>query len=160
MFESLDHRDPSVAEEIYFVFQRSYPIEAGLIGVSEFPPLKRTATEIGSSRTCFGGFKINGRLAAVVEYTLQDSRLAIDSLVVDPGFFRQGLGEKLMLSVMDSESWDHAEVETATANAPAIRLYEKIGFVATETWMTGTGIEKIRMQYKTAGHGNGDTLGI
>ena len=42
----LDHDKESVSNVIYGIFQRSYQREADLIGVENFPPLKRTAKDL------------------------------------------------------------------------------------------------------------------
>lgn len=53
------------------------------------------------------------------------------NVAVDPDFRRQGVGEKLILSLVEKlkESGSHClTLEVRASNAPAIALYEKLGF--------------------------------
>ena len=56
MITKLENSNTRVAEQIYQVFQSSYQIEAQLIGVSDFPPLKRTVGDIVNSDNAIYGF--------------------------------------------------------------------------------------------------------
>ena len=146
--ELLEHNSTSVATEIYDVFQLSYKVEAGLVGIEDFPPLRRSASLIQSSNSQFFGQRIGGDLAAVVESTDDGENLSIDSLVVHPQYFRRGLASQLLQSLLEKSSWQHAFVETAAANDPALELYRKFGFSETKRWKTADGIEKVRLMSK------------
>ena len=53
------------------------------------------------------------------------------NVAVDPSFRRQGIGEKLISSLVDAlkEEESHClTLEVRASNEPAIRLYEKLGF--------------------------------
>lgn len=134
-----------MADQIYDVFQLSYKVEADLVGAENFPPLERTSAHIQSSRSKFLGVRIGSDLAAVVEFTQSGEDLNIDSLVVHPNYFRRGLASQLLRSLLSEADWQYADVETAAANNPAITLYQKHGFCVAEQWMTGDGIEKVRL---------------
>ena len=146
--ELLEHNSTGVATEIYDVFQLSYKVEAGLVGIEDFPPLRRSASLIQSSNSQFFGQRIGGDLAAVVESTDDGENLSIDSLVVHPQYFRRGLASQLLQSLLETVSWQHACVETAAANDPALELYRKFGFSETKRWKTADGIEKVRLMSK------------
>ena len=137
-----------IAKSIHQLFQKSYTIEAELIGVASFPPLERTVKVIQDSKTQFWGYYKNDTLAAIAEIELTDSLLDINSFVVSPTFFRQGIGSILLKYLLTTFSFDSAVVETATANKPAILLYEKHGFREAKIWMTKIGIEKIMLTLK------------
>lgn len=54
------------------------------------------------------------------------------NVAVDPAFRRQGIGEKLILALMEAlkQRENHClTLEVRASNAPAIALYEKLGFV-------------------------------
>ena len=135
-----------VASEIYDVFQLSYKVEAGLVGVEDFPPLRRTASDIQSSSSQFLGLRVGIDLAAVVEYSHVGENLSVDSLVVHPQYFRRGLANQLLQSLLATVQWKTACVETAAANNPAIALYQKNGFSESKLWQTADGIEKIQLK--------------
>jgi hypothetical protein len=46
--------------------------------------------------------------------------------------------------------WDTAEVQTATANIPAIRLYKKFGFCEHKRWHSDETIELILLSNTNA----------
>lgn len=141
--DTLDHTRPSVAAMIYRLFQRAYTVEANLLGVSNFPPLSRTPERIQNANRQFIGSYDGGVLTAALEYHQLGMRLLIDSVVVDPNYFRQGLAKHLLLTVLRDTTWQSAEVETATANTPAIALYRGLGFQEIRRFHTPQGIEKV-----------------
>ena len=145
MIELLDHHSEDVAIQIRDVFQRSYKIEAQLVGVKEFPPLQRSTSHIRATGSKFLGQWIESDLAVVIEYSLSAAHLSIDSLVVHPRYFRRGLASKILKSLLDRVNWQTADVETAAMNHPAIALYEKFGFSESRHWTTNEGIDKVEL---------------
>ncbi|NRD74769.1 GNAT family N-acetyltransferase [Shewanella sp. VB17] len=145
MIKKLDHANAEVANQIFTVFQHSYKIEAQLIGTLDFPPLKRSATHIEHSTSVFYGFSDNETLAAVIEIVIKDGHLNIDSLTVEPSYFRQGIANKLIRYALENIDFSNATVETAVVNIPAIDLYKKHGFVEYKRWVPSHGIEKVAM---------------
>jgi ribosomal protein S18 acetylase RimI-like enzyme len=145
MIQQLIHSHTEVAFEIYTVFQNAYKVEAQLINVVEFPPLARSAENISNSASIFYGYFENESLAAVIELTREDNCLSIDSLTVEPEFFRRGIANKLLAFTLELFSSRKTVVETAAANTPAIILYQKHGFVEFKRWVPDHGIEKIAM---------------
>ena len=79
-----------------------------------------------------------------------DSFTHIQSLVVSPKFFRQGVAQKLMEFVLESCDSKLFTVETGLENRPATELYRKFGFVEVKQWDTGHGVRKIKFEKKTA----------
>ena len=145
MITKLDNSNEEVAKQIFTIFQSSYKIEALLIGAVNFPPLSRSAKDIENSKTLFYGFSENECLAAIIEVVIKDKCLDINSLTVDPNYFRKGIANKLISYVLDVFDFTEAIVETAVANKPAIKLYKKHGFVEFKRWTPSHGIEKLAM---------------
>jgi ribosomal protein S18 acetylase RimI-like enzyme len=145
MITKLNNSNNNIADQIFTVFQNSYKIEAQLIGVVNFPPLLRSAKDIQNSTTQFYGFSENECLAAVIEIAIEDQLLEINSLTVDPSYFRKGIANKLIGYVLESMVFSKAMVETAVVNIPAINLYKKHGFVEFKRWTPSHGIEKLAM---------------
>ena len=143
MFELLDHRSAEVAAQIHARFQRSYAVEARLIGATDFPPLRRTAQQIRSSPGAYLGARQGLDLVAVVEYAIEGSHLDIENLAVDPCYFRQGWGTRLLQALLERVEWRTATVETAAGNLPAVALYEKTGFSVSGRRRAAEGIEKV-----------------
>ena len=153
MITKLEHSTEVVAKQIYSIFQNAYIIEAQLIGVDNFPPLLRTYRNIQLSESLFYGYKIQKSLAAVLELMIENDRMEICSLTVEPTFFRKGAASKLLDYTINELKCTQAIVETAVANTPAITLYEKYGFVEMSRWYTPEDIHKVTMVMKM---GNAD----
>ncbi len=133
----MEHTESAVAVQIHSLFQDSYRVEAKLIGAKDFPPLKRSATDIADCRSSFIGLWKHDVLAAVAKVSMNaESELSIDSLVVAPRHFRQGCASKLLEFVLNDFDWKTVLVETAGKNVPAIRLYEKFGFIQEKIGQT------------------------
>lgn len=146
MIALLEHNTTNIAADIYEIFQASYRIEAQLIGTLNFPPLQRTVSDIAQSLTMFYGAKIDSALAGVIEIEYNNKQLSINSLTVSPDFFRRGIAGQLMRHVLTVFEIEHAVVETASVNMPAIELYKKHGFVQFKCWTPSHGIEKVALQ--------------
>jgi len=145
MITKLENMNKDVADKIYTVFQNSYQVEAQLIGTLNFPPLSRGVKDIANSINEFYGFIVDGCLAAVVEIAVENKHLEINSLTVDPKYFRKGIASKLISFILNGFDSTKITVETAVVNEPAIILYKKHGFVEFKRWIPSHGIEKIAM---------------
>jgi ribosomal protein S18 acetylase RimI-like enzyme len=155
MIKRLDNVSENTALQIFNVFQRSYKIEAELIGTLAFPPLSRTVEDIMGSNTQFYGFVVNDStekkcIGGVIEISIniKDKTLDICSLTVDPNHFRKGIAGKLISFVLKENDFFDAVVETAVVNEPAINLYEKHGFVEFKRFTPSHGIEKVAMSLR------------
>lgn len=146
MISLLNHRTALEAEQIFYVFQHSYQVEADIVGVDNFPPLARTSKQIQQSTTSFYGFHSQQELAAVIEISLSDGKLHINSLTVLPKFFRQGIASQMIEHVLKANSFSRATVETAVVNKPAITLYERHGFKEYKQYVPDHGIPKTAME--------------
>lgn len=144
MITILDQEKQDISEKIHTVFQVSYAVEAELLGVTDFPPLKRTVSNYMESNTSFFGFHKGERLAAVLEIEPLPKSFHINSLVVDPYFFRQGIASKLMEHILDLFEGNTITVETGLANDPAKKLYKSFDFKEDGEYDTDHGIRKIK----------------
>ena len=148
MINKLDNSNEDVGNKIFKVFQNSYKVEAQLINASNFPPLSRSIKDIKNSETLFYGFYENGCIAGVIEVVVKGNQLEIDSLTVDPKYFKKGIAGQLISYILDLFEFTEAIVETAVANDPAINLYKKYGFVEFKQWTPAHGIRKVAMSLK------------
>lgn len=150
MIKELNNSYVEVARQIFKVFQRSYSVEAQLIGTLDFPPLKRSVNNIKESHTKFYGFFTNDTIVAVIEFSIRDRHLSICSLTVDPDHFNKGIANQLISYVLNIKGITTATVETAVVNMPAISLYKKLGFIEYKRWIPSHGIEKLAMTVECA----------
>ncbi|MFT5819969.1 MAG: ribosomal protein S18 acetylase RimI-like enzyme [Crocinitomix sp.] len=143
MIEKLQNTDLATAMKMKAVFQVSYAIEAKLLNAVDFPPLKRKIEGYTNSENTFFGFLVDDQIAGVIEIATKDTAIHIQSLVVDPQFFRRGIAKKLIGHILQDYDAKIITVETGAANEPASRLYEKSGFVEIRQYDTDHGIRKV-----------------
>lgn len=146
MIKKLQNNDIEISKKIRSVFQVSYKVEAKLLRAVNFPPLKRPLESYINSNTEFFGYLKNKELAGVIEIDHNDNYTHINSLVIDPKFFRQGIARKLIEFVFNTFDSNLFVVETGLENGPATELYKKFDFKEVKQWNTDHGIRKIRFE--------------
>ena len=148
MIERLQNKDIGVSNKIRSVFQVSYAVEAELLNATDFPPLKRSLESYLKSDNDFFGYLKNQELAGIIEINHDDSFTHIQSLVVNPKFFRQGIARKLIEFTLNSFNSKLFIVETGVENGPATELYRKLDFIEVKQWDSNHGVRKIKFEKK------------
>ena len=147
----LDHSTASVAAAIHGVMMAAYRREGELLGVADFPPLRRTPAQIAAAAGCFLGITAAGALVAVVELQAEPpAGVRIISLVVDPAHARRGLATALLRAVAEGHAGDRITVSTGALNRPALALYAAAGFREHSRWATRDGILMVTLCRGTA----------
>jgi ribosomal protein S18 acetylase RimI-like enzyme len=146
MIEKLKNKEPRISEKIREIFQQSYKIEAEILKATDFPPLKRTLENFINSDTDFYAYIINNQFAGVIEIDKKPNHIHIQSLVVNPLNFRQGVASKLMNFILTNFETNLFVVETGLKNEPATILYKKFGFKEVKQWDTNHGIRKVKFE--------------
>ena len=77
----------------------------------------------------FIGFEQKGNLLGVASYEEKKDYLIISRLAVHPKSLKQGIGTRLMSTIMEKNV--PIELTTGQKNTPAKKLYEKLGFLET-----------------------------
>ncbi|MGB5203672.1 GNAT family N-acetyltransferase [Eudoraea sp.] len=150
MILTINQKDQKTAKTIRSVFQASYAIEAKLLKAKNFPPLKRRLQEFIECRNAFYGYYMEDTLAGVVEVKTEVSNTHIQSLVVHPNFFRNGIGSALVQFVLENYHTNTFTVETGLANEPAKDLYYGFHFRKVREYDTIHGIRKITFLLRRA----------
>ena len=143
MIEKLQNNNIEISNQIHSVFQLSYAIEAKLLDATDFPPLKRPLESYQKSDNIFFGYLENTELAGIIEIEFDNKCTDINSLVVNPKYFRRGIARKLLEFVFNRFDSSLFIVETGVNNKPATELYKKLGFKEIKQWDTDFGIRKI-----------------
>lgn len=130
MISKLKIKDYKTAKSVLDLQLASYPIEAKLINFYDIPPLKDTVEKIANCNETFIGYYIDQTLAGILSYRIIDQAVDIHRVCVHPHYFRRGIGEKLITYVEAQNGHvNKIIVSTGKANLPAIKLYEKNGFI-------------------------------
>ena len=147
MIKRINHREEKLAQQIYLIFQASYKVEAKLLQATKFPPLTRTVNDFIECENAFYAYYIEDDIAGIIEIDINNkSSTHIQSLVVYPKFFRQGIGKSLVQFVFEKYKSKIFSVETGLANQPAINLYSAFGFEEVKKWDTEHNVIKIRLE--------------
>lgn len=113
------------AETLLAVQRAGYAVEAQTVGVEALPPQHATAQDLRDESL----WVAEQRGAVVGLLGLQDGReLVIARLVVAPASMRRGIGRALARHAIAFADGRAVRVGTAAANAPALMLYESLGF--------------------------------
>lgn len=96
--ESLAHRGLDVAARIHAVQMAAYAQEAELLGVADFPPLRRMPHDIQAAEERFIGAFIEAMMVGSlsIESTARPEEVNVASLVVAPEYQRKGIGRLLL----------------------------------------------------------------
>ncbi|MCB0032810.1 MAG: GNAT family N-acetyltransferase [Anaerolineales bacterium] len=124
--------DPAVyAAQIHQIMYNAYTIEAQLLGAGEdFYPLTRPLTDIATSPNRFIGYFKENQLLGVCELEpMEEGALLIASTVVSPKAFRHGIASAMLRYILEQHANQPIWVSTAQDNHPAVRLYQKHGFI-------------------------------
>ena len=147
MIQKLDHTNLAIATKMRVVFQESYAVEAKLLNAVNFPPLQRPLEGYTKSKTTFFGYHIKEIIVGIIEVSTIEKATHINSLVVSPHYFRQGIGRQLMKYVLQDFSSKVFTVETGLKNIPASKLYTSFHFKEVKQWDTDHGVRKIRFEF-------------
>ena len=137
----LSHRNDAV--QLWKVQRRAYRIEADLIGFDGIPPLHESLDEMLAQPLRWLGIRVDGCIVAALGYTVGGGACDIDRLVVDPDHFGRGYGSALVAALLDCP---RITVSTGTANTPARRLYEKLGFQVIDELEIAPGVTVARYE--------------
>ncbi|MFE3631088.1 GNAT family N-acetyltransferase [Streptomyces goshikiensis] len=129
----LDLTDDRTARAVHRIGLAAYAVEAELIGFDGIPALGESLAELRARPLRWLGAvgpegAIGGFLAW--EETPPGEPVRLDRLCVDPARLRRGIASLLLRHALtELFAGRVVEVTTGAANAPAVTLYERLGFV-------------------------------
>ncbi|MXQ52938.1 GNAT family N-acetyltransferase [Shimazuella alba] len=137
MIKHLDITDRHIANQVLQVQIPAYQVEAQIVGLDEIPPLKDTVDSLQSSKEDFLGYYESEILVGVISFRVMKEVLDIHRVVVHPSYFRRGIGRTMIQYLLDKykNQVKGCKVQTASANTPAINLYQSLGFQKLEQFM-------------------------
>jgi ribosomal protein S18 acetylase RimI-like enzyme len=130
--ELLDHRDLSVARRIHAVLMLAHAQEAEVIQTKHPTALSHTVEAIQASAEFYlGALRAEELLGALsVGPDDEPGQINIALLVVAPRHQRQGIGRLLIVEALRRGQGAAFCVSTTAGNAPALSLYQELGFLA------------------------------
>lgn len=125
---AVDQRDPDTAVELVALQRRAYAVEAELIGYDRIPPLVESAQQLMESSLTIWALMEQGAVVGLIGFTEEPGTVDIDRIAVDPAHFRRGYARLLLNRLHDQHPGCAFVVSTGAANAPAMALYERLGY--------------------------------
>jgi ribosomal protein S18 acetylase RimI-like enzyme len=110
------------------VQRAAYAIEAQLIGFAGLPPAHETLAQLQGSGEELWLCEEDGALLGAVGLEHSPEELLIARLFVAPSALRRGVGTALVRRAIEEAAGRPVRVGTAALNAPALALYEGLGF--------------------------------
>ncbi|MBZ4322889.1 GNAT family N-acetyltransferase [Streptomyces sp. SCA2-4] len=142
--------DADIAAQVHRVGRRAYAVEAELIGFAGIPALRESLAELRAQPLRWlGALDEGGRVAAFVAWDEPGGESAVDihRVCVDPARFRHGLASRLLRHLLtELAPAGDALVSTGADNRPAVRLYERLGFVRVGTFEPVPGLSLARFR--------------
>jgi ribosomal protein S18 acetylase RimI-like enzyme len=133
-------------QEILDLQQKSYAIEANILGIQFLPPQQESLRDLQNTREeIFAMLDCNQYVGALFLENLADGK-SINKLFVDPNYFRKGIGSKLVDYVIKLYPTQKFRVSTGENNKPALRLYDEFDFVLTDTKDLGEGLKLVTLE--------------
>lgn len=134
-------------EHIHCVMQEAYTVEARLLNAEDFHPLMRCVQDIsGSMNRFFGAFEFDELIGVCELERMPCGGTLIASTVVTPACFRRGVASALLSHVLRTDTASAVFVSTAEDNKPAVRLYQKHGFVMHDQSVLPDGMRLVTLR--------------
>lgn len=150
MIKRLSQQEEKTAKAIQKIQKPAYQVEAKLMGFEGIPQLNESVLEIQNSGETFIGY-IEDDLKGFISYTEENRLIDICRLVVDPEHFRQGIARKLLVFLLERFVGYDFIVSTGSANTPAKKLYDSLGFIESRNFEVAPGIYCTEFQKKKQG---------
>lgn len=137
--------DAATAAAIQAVAQAAYALEAERIGCADFPPLRESVDDLRQSIDRFLIFQQGGDIVGALSFDATSAPVVITRLVVEPAHLRRGVATALFDALERLLPGAGISASTAQANAPAVALYRRLGFVTDSLHGSPEGIPLIRL---------------
>ena len=128
----LDLSDDATAAAVHRIGLAAYAVEAELIGFDGIPALSESLAQMrAQDLNWVGAVYATGELAGFLAWEDgADGGVCVDRLCVAPAWFRRGIASLLLGHVLtEVPPGRTVTVTTGAANAPAVALYTRLGFV-------------------------------
>ncbi len=144
---AVDPSDLATMQQIHAVQLAAYIVESQLIEYPALPPLAETVADLCGADETFLVCWLDGAVVGATSFVRLDNGVDIIRLVVNPPYFGQGIGSRLLAAV-ETQCPQGAviSVSTAARNHPAIGLYEKRGYRIRRHEQLADGLRLVHLQ--------------
>ena len=146
----VDHTAAPTAETLVTLQRRAYRVEAEIIGFAEIPNIFETVDQLRRLPLRMLAAVVDGTIVGFVGFSHVDRVVDIDRLAVDPDKFRRGIARALLAGLHDMAPDATFVVSTPSANAPAVSLYESLGYRRTASKTVGDRLDVVVLQRRAA----------
>lgn len=153
---ALDLNQAGLAREAYRLQCRAHALEAEWLDYPSLPWLWASPEAVPASPLEVTGAFEGEHLRGLLAVSREQGRVHIERIVVDPDVHQRGWGLRLLNELLAREA--RVTVETAEANAAAIALYHKAGFILEKRWQGADGLALWRLVCERGDDRDGPTL--
>ncbi|MEU6895633.1 GNAT family N-acetyltransferase [Streptomyces sp. NPDC046557] len=139
----LDLTDDATAAAVHRIGREAYAVEAELIGFDGIPALRETLAQLRERPLRWlGASGPDGEIAGFLAWEeAPDGSVCVDRLCVAPAAFRRGIASLLLHHLLTDTVPDRpVTVTTGAANAPAVALYDRLGFLRGDDFSPAPGL--------------------
>ena len=135
--------------ELYQLQLLAFESEAEMIGSRDVPALMESED---SNRADFANWIVlkmvntDDKIVGAIRYKKMDDRIDVGRLMIHPDYRHRRLAQRLMDAVDEACPDMRKELYTCTKSWINIRLYEKMGYVATKEVTEDTGLSFVYME--------------
>ncbi|WP_019421724.1 GNAT family N-acetyltransferase [Paenibacillus sp. OSY-SE] len=141
MIKQLEMNDEETLEQLWYLQQLAYRIEADILGFDRIPPLMDTIEDLRQTVEKFYGWWDGVELVGALSYEMVTPTIMdICRLMVRPDHFRQGIGSELLKFALQCPQVSIFRIATGVRNLPALKLYEREGFRAVRDEEIASGV--------------------
>ncbi|WP_340025777.1 GNAT family N-acetyltransferase [Paenibacillus sp. FSL K6-1096] len=140
----LNLQDEFTLDDLWSLQHKAYRLEAEMIGFHDIPPLQETREMLSRVKEEFYGCVDDAEelLGAVAVMEESPGKLTVTRMMVSPDHFRQGVAGRLLEYIFDRYAqMEQFIVSTGKLNLPAVKLYNKHGFIPVQSEEVAPGVE-------------------
>lgn len=133
MIQLINLNNQTTATKVLNLQKMAYAHESKLVGF-EVPTMRETIEDLQACNYTYYAFIFEAEIIGVCALEMLPTAptiLTIAKLFVSPQYFRKGIGKTLLFYVASFallKGFKKISVSTASLNAPAIRLYNRLGY--------------------------------